>query len=236
MVEEGWWEVSGYFVDVRLGSLSAHGEQREEFWAAMSPVERDRARAFKRDAAREHFVTSRGLLRQTLANYANCQPRDLQFEIGPHGKPFLLNRKLFFNLSHSNDSLLLAVSDMQEIGVDIESVRARDGLSGIAERSFSPSELAYWRGLPLDEQVPVFFRLWTIKEAFVKAVGRGIALGLASCEVDVGEFDGFAAVPECCGAASSWSARELDVGLSFKAALVAPNCTYVLRTLAFGAG
>lgn len=225
--------MSRHFVDIRFGRMSDFAERQDEFLGCLSGDERERSRGIKRDIARDRYVISRGLLRQTLAEYVACAPAELQFAVGLHGKPFLSGHELYFNLSHSGDSLLLAVSDLQAIGVDIETVRDRDNLPGIAERSFSAAELAYWQALPEAERVSAFFRLWTIKEAFVKAVGRGIALGLASCEVDVAGFRGFSCIPQEYAPAVAWSVRELELAASAKAALVAPNSEFAIRELVF---
>jgi 4'-phosphopantetheinyl transferase len=100
---------------------------------------------------------------------------------------------------------------------------ARNSMSEIAKRCFSDSEYNAWHLLPPGEQVAAFFRLWTIKEAFVKAVGRGLAVGLERCEVDTEDYGRFLAIPEEYGDASAWKIVELACDAGFSAALVVPN-------------
>lgn len=222
-----------YFVDIWQGSFNAKRERLAELRAVLSEEELSKASGMLREQARMRFIVARGLLRCTLAGYLQRDPRELQFVIGEHGKPALAGHDLAFNLSHTEDSLLLAVSNLQTVGVDVETVRPRKSLREIARRCFSAREFAHWQQLPPAEQTRQFFRLWTIKEAFVKAVGRGIALGLERCETDIDNPDGFSVVPEEYAPASAWLASELEQGDQLAAALVVPNCRYALRRLEF---
>lgn len=199
--------------------------------ALLSPDERLAAETFKNAALQRRFVLVRGMVRQVLASYLletqNCASlqtiaRELQFGRGDAGKPFLLGlaEPLFFNLSHTGNHLLIAVSSTGEVGVDIEQHQQRRSFIPLAERCFSANELNYWQALPKAQQLPAFYRLWTAKEAFVKATGRGIALGLQQCEVDCQSFARFNAVPAVCGAAGDWALMSLPVAANSSAALV----------------
>lgn len=221
------------FVDVWFGELSIAADRNGEFWACLSEAERERARRFKLDAARQRFVTSRGLLRQTLAGYLDCAPGVLQFVIGEHGKPELVDRRLAFNLSHSGDWLLLAVSNLPVVGVDVEVIKPRKTLEQLAERCFSARELDYWQQLPPEQRRQQFFQLWTSKEAFVKAVGRGIALGLECCEVDVETWRGFRILPNDYGPAEDWRIQCLPLNAGVAASLVTGNVNHLLRCMPF---
>src|SRR5690606_13726055 len=90
---------------------------------------------------------------------------------------------LYFNLSHAENLLYIAVSGESEVGVDIEKVKLRRRLEGLAERSFSPRDLAHFCSIHPHEQAQVFYHLWVQKEAVVKCLGRGIAHGLSSFTV-----------------------------------------------------
>ncbi len=223
--------MTGYFVDVWHASLACDGARLAELRRVLSDAERERARSFSNERARERFIAGRGFLRVTLADYVRCEPAALQFAIGEHGKPFLAGHALEFNVSHSGDCWALAVSDLDTVGVDVEIIKARAGMRGIARRCFSVGEFEHWLTLAPDEQELAFFRLWTIKEAFVKAVGRGIALGLERCEVDTADYRGFVQVPVEFGSASAWVARELALDSAVCAALVTPNREYEFRCL-----
>lgn len=219
------------FVDVWCGQLTLAPENRQALEAMLSDGERQKARSFQREMMRDRYIAVRGLLRQTLASYLHVEPASLQFVLGEHGKPSLADAALHFNLSHSADTLLIAVADFTDIGVDIEIIRARGSLGSLARRCFSQREFQAWCLLAPDQQEINFYRLWTKKEAFVKAVGRGIALGLDRCEVELGPGGELRAIPDEYGLATDWKAIELPVHADVCAALVAENCGFSLRRL-----
>ena len=132
------------------------------------------------DAAR--FVVGRALARTMLSQYADIAPRDWPFDIDEHGRPNLASRPrgapdLRFNLSHTKGLVACAVAIGREVGIDVEHVRRRL-VHDVPERFFSPREVADLRALPEDEQPIAFFDYWTLKEAYIKARGLGLALPL----------------------------------------------------------
>lgn len=163
-------------VDVWLLDLSRFADNTHtEFSALVSPDELVRASQFKHSSI--HFLATRALLRTVLAHYTGLHAQALLFARGEHGKPFLQNAEIHFNLSHCNDLAVLAVSTHSEVGVDIESMGERDYLK-IAKRYFHPNELHVLQKCELAERELLFYKLWTLKEAFFKATGGGIASGL----------------------------------------------------------
>ncbi|ANE56567.1 4'-phosphopantetheinyl transferase superfamily protein [Methylomonas sp. DH-1] len=195
--------------------------------ALLPDRERGLVQAYKRLEQRHRFVAVRGLLRRTLAGYLGVEPQELVFELGEFGKPALQAAELYFNISHSGAHLLIAVADFGPVGVDVETVRAGRNLHALAGRCFSGREYRDWAALPADQQLPGFYRLWVKKEAFVKAVGRGIAAGLELCEFAVEPGGQVAAIPAEFGVAGDWSAVELQLGdANAAAALVVPNKPY----------
>jgi 4'-phosphopantetheinyl transferase len=163
-------------VDLWLLDLSRFADNTHtEFSALVSPDELVRASQFKRNSI--HFLATRALLRAALAHYTGLHAQALLFARGEHGKPFLHNAAIHFNLSHCNDLAVLAVCAHGEVGVDIESMGERDYLN-IAKRYFHPHELHALQACELAERERLFYKLWTLKEAFFKATGGGIASGL----------------------------------------------------------
>lgn len=147
-----------------LGPLSA--EEQARYWSLRQPT---RAR---------QFLLSRYLLRQLLGRWLGQPPARLRFAMEPHGRPCLLDERLQFNLSHSGDWLVLALGTPR-LGVDIEQARRLADPLALARRYCHPLELTQLLALPADEQTAAFLRLWSLKEALLKAHGGGLQAGLA---------------------------------------------------------
>ena len=166
-------------VDVWWCDLRRTSAQRRSAWgAATSDEERDRADRFRFPADRERFLARRGFLRSVLAGYAGRRPEALQFARGPNGKPRLPDADIRFNLSRTEDGILLGVTRGPEIGVDVE--RVRPGYTGeeISGKFFAPAEMASLADLPEGIRSEAFFRVWTAKEAYLKARGEGLGYPL----------------------------------------------------------
>jgi 4'-phosphopantetheinyl transferase len=124
----------------------------------------------------ERYITSRVRLRQILATYLREDPACLSFTRGPHGKPALSGEHgmLRFNLSHADDTMLLAVTHGREVGVDLEGLRDNVHHEMLAEHYFSPEDQWALRIAPEQERARKFFELWTVTEARLKALGLGL--------------------------------------------------------------
>jgi len=157
-------------VHVWHADLAAAGDGLENLLCAQ---EHERARQMLSERNRVRWTRSRGILRALLGRYLDCDPRTLRFILGPHGKPALHREEgrcttdLRFNLSHSRDLALVAVTATREVGVDIECARPR--------------------------HAPELLRAWTLREAAVKCLGTGLTCapanppaGLWSTELPVG--------------------------------------------------
>ena len=99
------------------------------------------------------------------------------------GKPFIENSKINFNLSHSGDWCFIAVSLIKDIGIDIEKVRKIEDVLKIADRYFAINEYEHIKNFDSTEQINEFFRIWTLKEAFIKAIGEGLSFPLKNFSV-----------------------------------------------------
>jgi 4'-phosphopantetheinyl transferase len=149
----------------------------------LSDDERARAGGFVGPLLQRRFVVARSRLRALLGRHVGCDPRRLVFVLNEHGKPRLADHPgVHFSLSHSQDRALLAVSDGPEIGADLEMVRPVDHLD-LSRRYFHPDEVA---AIERQEDPRLaFFRIWTLKEAVVKAIGLGLSLPLDSFAVSI---------------------------------------------------
>ncbi len=140
---------------------------------------------FKQDA--ERYWVAHVALRRILASYLLVDPCSLRFEFEEFGKPKLVGAGLTFNLSHTRSIALLAVSKNQKIGVDTEPLNRPINTEAISKRFFTAKEHQDLLSLSGQERQQAFFRLWVMKEAFVKAVGCGLSGSLAAFEVSESE-------------------------------------------------
>lgn len=214
-------------VDVWPASIDLSEEEITKLRRTLSPDERRRSERFFFERDRLRYVVSRGLLRSILARYAGADPSDLHFATGPHGKPSLSGRHegsgITFNLSHSGDLVLVAIASHREVGVDIEYVRADFDWKPIAARFFAPGEVEALEGLPPDAGREGFFLYWTVKEAYMKALGRGLTLPPGSFEVSALPPEPPALISYGAGQAGAarWTFHRLDPGPGYAAALAA---------------
>ena len=176
--------------------------------------ELERAAKFIHPSAGNQFILCRGLVRQVLANCLQTDPASLRFRHNAQGKPFLENGELEFNISHSRDRLLVAVTTGRAIGADIEFRRNRLHMDAIAQRCFSPEEQAYVQSL--ETPARGFFELWTKKEAYVKALGIGIFQNLPRLTVPIGE-EPYAPVS---GHDPRWFFQRVNIAPDYAAAIV----------------
>ena len=161
-------------------TLSTAEQQHIVAW--LNDEERQRWQRFKFSGDRQRFLQARALVRSVLAGCLQQAPASLKFTCNQYGKPQLQQEPLplRFNLSHTHGLLVLAVSVDAEVGVDVESVSREVEPLALAERFFAHAESALIEAQTADLQRDCFFRLWTLKEAYVKARGLGLQLGLDS--------------------------------------------------------
>jgi 4'-phosphopantetheinyl transferase len=178
-------------VSVRVVSarLDPPEPRLRELFARLDAAERARAERFVFEQHRRRFTAARGLLRETLAEELGLDPGGLRFEYAARGKPSLAAGQgagLRFNLSHSEDRLLIAIGRELELGVDIERVRDDIEHDAIARRFFSEAERAALLAQPVASRAAAFFVIWTRKEAYIKLLGGGLSIPLATFEVSLG--------------------------------------------------
>jgi 4'-phosphopantetheinyl transferase len=157
--------------------------QHEAYLALLSPEERDRMARLVFERDRRRFLLTRALVRTMLSRYAGVAPAEWTFIANVHGRPEILDRPqdvpdLRFNLSHTEGLIACAVTIGREVGVDVEHIQRRL-TRDVAGRFFAPSEVNHLKALAEDEQARAFFDYWTLKEAYIKARGFGLALPLA---------------------------------------------------------
>ena len=204
---------------------SAHLLRLEQ---SLSADERKRASRFRFARDRDRFVGARGLLREILALYLSASPRRLRFGYSARGKPYLAGEEhsaLRFNVSHSSDTMLIAIAHMREVGVDVESVHTNDGsaMEEVHEMVLSEPEKQALARFSGEDKRTTFLRFWTLKEAYIKADGRGVSLPLDRLDVSAPEGR-VAALDEATGewrTCPRWELRTLAAVPGYVAALAA---------------
>ena len=145
----------------------------------LGSAERERALRFRFDRHRDRWVAARGALRAILAGYVREPAASLELSVGANGKPFLRDTSggpapLRFSLSHADGVALIAVAWQREVGVDIEREEPDRADLAVARRMFTADEAAALAGMPPALRCRAFFALWTAREAYAKAIGRGL--------------------------------------------------------------
>lgn len=215
-------------IHVWQAALDAAPPQLARLESLLSADERARAQRFRLARDQRRFIASRGALRSILASYLNCDPSGIQFCYGKHGKPLLSSveggANLHFNLSHSADLALIALRQSGEVGVDIELVRDDFACGLIAKRFFCDTEVAWLEGVMPAERHKSFFRIWTRKEAFLKANGEGVWH-------DLRRFDVTRSPVQDRGLVSAWHLQDIDLGGQFQAAVAAEGLVPPVKLL-----
>jgi 4'-phosphopantetheinyl transferase len=143
-------------------------------WDLLSPEEKRVASSYRFVKDMREFVVSRAVLRHILARYTGQPAADLRFELNPCGKPMLQGfESPYFSVSHCSDIALLAVARVR-IGIDVEHVRPGNFWQSVIGQCLSPRERAYLEALPARSRMAAFYRVWTRKEAVLKAMGTGL--------------------------------------------------------------
>lgn len=201
----------------------------------LSEDERARAHRFRFEEDRDRFIVARGLLRMILGSYLSADPSELEFSYGEKGKPALKSPNkggwISFNLAHSHEMAIYAVSRNRPLGVDLEFIK--DGLAdqAVAERFFSVNEVAALNALPAATRKESFFNCWTRKEAYIKARGEGLSIPLDKFDVSLAPGDPAALLkndrdPE---EVSRWSMQAVTTKTGYVAALVAEGHDWTLK-------
>jgi 4'-phosphopantetheinyl transferase len=213
--------------EVQLWRVDLEAIRAEEsgWQEILSSDERNRAARFHFPDDRQRFVASRALLRTILAGFLNIDAKELRFSYSKKDKPFVgpahADSGITFNMSHSGGVALYAFARRREIGVDVEQIRSDFDIEPIARRFFSVLEQQQLAALPADSRVDAFFRCWTRKEAYIKAVGDGLSLPLSQFDVslDPSGTDALLATRPDSSEAGQWLLRGVPGGPGYSAAL-----------------
>jgi 4'-phosphopantetheinyl transferase len=228
-------ELDAGYIDVWRTQIDLPEDEIDSYVATLSQEEQDRAARFTFPDKYEEYVVSRGLLRKALAHVLKQPATEFQFEYTDSKKPYLpikyANKTVSFNISHSHGQALVAISLDRNIGIDIEKIRSDVEYEKLALRFFSEAEHHELMQISADERARSFFAIWTRKEAFVKAIGKGIAFGLSEFDVNISPEEPPVMLatrwnPEDV---SLWSMATIDAENNFMATLATDGGEFQLR-------
>jgi 4'-phosphopantetheinyl transferase len=195
-------------------NISQNIGRLKQFEALLTPEETMRAGKYKQQKDTYRFIVSRGMQRVILGRYMRTSPGALEFVLSDNKKPYLLNKSsnnLFYNLSHSGDWIVLAISDVS-IGTDVELIDPTFPFQDILADNFSRAEIDY---IGISHQK--FFKLWTRKEAILKATGQGLGDHLKVTPALNGEYDLNTLLK---GADKRWTLHSFDIAPAYISTVV----------------
>jgi 4'-phosphopantetheinyl transferase len=222
-------------VQLWRADLATIGSNESRWQSLLSADEKQRASRFHFAIDRQRFATTRALLRLLLAGYLSARPNDLTFSYSEKEKPSLRTSyaegNVAFNVSHSGEIALLAFTRGRRIGVDVEHIHRDIEVDSIARRFFSAREQMELAAMADEERVHSFFRCWTRKEAYIKAVGDGLSLPLSQFDVSLepGAKTALLATRPDNSEAERWLLRETPAGDNYAAALCVEGRDWKLR-------
>lgn len=183
----------------------------------------EKAARFRFEADKGRFIMGRAVLRKLSSQFLGCKTSEVRFGYKQFGKPFYENATLLkFNLSHSNNLIVIGFSSNLEIGIDVEKVRSDYNFSDIAQTVFSPDELLLLNKLTPADRLIKFYELWTRKEAFIKGMGYGLSFPVSLKEISVLSEQvetGSSIDADIIKTMQSWSISSFDLSPSYRAAV-----------------
>lgn len=222
-------------VHVWSAVLDASRERLDYYRSLLVEDERERAARFHFERDRNQYIAGRGMLRILLGRYLNRSPSKIEISYSDYNRPFLPNNKLQFNLAHSGDLVLFAFCLHDDVGVDVEAERDLSDALAIARRFFSPGERDTLQSLPQAQQIPAFFRCWSRKEAFIKAVGEGLSYPLDAFDVTLAPSQAarLLTIRGSAAEAGKWSLFSLALPQGYYGAVAVKNTAVHLRAWSF---
>ncbi|MEQ1560083.1 MAG: 4'-phosphopantetheinyl transferase superfamily protein [Methyloglobulus sp.] len=203
--------MDSHAVHIWQGEVAATETDCPHYWRILDDSEKAQADSIKNEYLRKHYVEVRAILRILLGHTVHADPHTVRIHKTEHGKPYLVDYpELAFNLSHTDNRMIVAIAYNCLLGVDIEYLKLRANCAAVVNKCFADEEKAYWQQLPQSQQTQAFYHFWTRKEAFVKATGRGIAIGLKRCVLNPEKTTEFLRIPDGFGGIDDWMVGGID--------------------------
>ncbi len=172
-----------------LADLNELSQNEQMFYEFLSIDEQIRASDYKFARDRTNFICARGVLRSIISKYLKVRPRDLNFSYNVFGKPYLHDihntEKISFNLSHADGLAIYIISKSLEVGIDLERIKPINNLAELIINTFSKKEVENFYTIPEHDRLAAFYRCWTRKEAYIKALGTGLSYPLNQFSVSL---------------------------------------------------
>ena len=205
-----------------------------QLFRQLSTEEQLRAERYHFVDDQQRFIIRHGLLRILLGNYLNGEPSELEIQQNENGKPFLTetteNEVIQFSLSHSKEIILYAFGRRRRIGVDIEFIQPMTDMDAVVGAYFSESEKEEYKNLPQEQRLESFYHCWTKKEAFLKALGKGLSLGLDTFTVPLKPGAPTELQRDAWNVqeAGQWVLKSIDSIPGYAAAVAVEGCNWTL--------
>lgn len=202
----------------------------------LSSNERERVDRLRSENDKKRFIISRGQLRKSLSSYLKVSPSNITFSYNKYGKPSIRSEhnleNIKFNVSHSKNLVVYAITQNREVGIDLEYIRGVSHADKIVRRYFGEEESEFYYSQPENEKELAFFTLWTRKEAYSKA--RGMGIGLPGKKFDL-NLTGSIQSNSRKNIDSDWSLIDIEINSDYFAALAAEGkdleiCHYNIDT------
>ena len=229
-------------VHIWTARRTPQGADFAAFQDVLSPSEKAAANRFVQERHRLSYVFSHGVLRNILSSYVERAPGEIRFEHNSFGKPRLADLEpgnaTQFNMSHSGDVVVVAVTTGRHIGVDVELMRPISEFASIARGHFTAQECAFIHSSPAGIQQTAFFTCWTRKEAVIKAVGKGLSIPLNTFDayIALGQEGRSLRLPAEAPAVEAWWLTDLTVPPGYVGAVAVEQGIERLVYMAWNAG
>ncbi len=176
---------------------------------------------------------SAGVLENILSRYLPDRKNNINISYNEYGKPFIDNMdgetNITFNLSHSGDLILYAITDNRNVGIDVQEIREINSIDDIVESNFSEKEIAVFNSLPAELKLKAFYTCWTRKEAYIKAHGKGLSYPLNKFTVSIiPEEDAELLSDENCSV-SDWFLKDIMLSEGYAAAVAVEGSDIIFR-------
>ncbi len=228
-VPEAVAELPAGVTAVWAADLDPPADQVARYAALLTPEEAARAARFHFARDRRRFSVARGVLRRLLGATLGVRAGSVVLQSGAQGKPALAGGALQFNVSHSGGVGLFAFCRDMAVGVDVEQVRPMPDALALAGRFFAPEERQLLQATAPDARDAVFLRIWTCKEAFIKALGEGLSHPLDAFSVGLDGAPHFTRQDH--DDPDAWTLTLLEPAVGWTGALALRGSTAVVRAV-----